>query len=101
VSGNDQRATAKATARGRRTVRRKPESWLELVHEAIGDWSRTWRLVVLAATAAICVASVIFVIQLRPDRWQSVLAIASLVSVAVGITRVSGWPRSSSEPGDQ
>jgi hypothetical protein len=101
VSASDQSPTAPPSKPGRRAIRRRPASWLDLIHDATGDWSRTWRLVVLAATAALCVASVVFVIQLRPDRWGSVLAVATFVSAAVGVRRFRSRVRAGSEADDQ
>jgi hypothetical protein len=85
----------------RRAVGGRPETWLELIYVVTGDWRRTWRLVILAATAALCVAAIMFVIQLHPDRWQSVLTVATVVTTAVGLGRLKRWPRPGSDADDQ
>jgi hypothetical protein len=61
-----------------------PTSLLELVEHAIDDWSRTLRLMLLVITAASCLAAIIFVLQLHPDRWASVVAVAASV---IGVLR--------------
>jgi hypothetical protein len=66
-----------------------------------GDWRRTWRLVILATTAAACVVAVIFVLQLQPARWQSVLTVASLVTAAVGAGRLTSRSRAGLQVDDQ
>jgi hypothetical protein len=45
----------------------------------IGDWQRTLRVVVLAATLAACIGAVLYVLQLRADRWGSAVAVAIYV----------------------
>jgi hypothetical protein len=45
----------------------------------IGDWQRTLRVVVLVATLAACIGAVLYVLQLRADRWGSVIAVAIYV----------------------
>jgi hypothetical protein len=101
MSAGDQSPPAPPARPVRRAVRGAPQTWLELLYVVTGDWRRTWRLVILATTAALCVAAIVFVIQLHPDRWQSVLAVATLVSAALGIGRLRSWPRSGPEGGDQ
>ena len=60
-------------------------SLLGLVEHALDDWPRTLRLMVLAITGASCVAAILFVLQLHPDRWASVVAVAASV---IGILRL-------------
>jgi hypothetical protein len=57
---------------------------LGLVDHAIDDWARTLRLMVLVITAGSCVAAILFVLQLHPDRWASAIAVAASV---VGVLR--------------
>jgi hypothetical protein len=88
-------------ARTARGFSRRPANWLELVHDALADWSRTLRLVVLALTAALCAASVIFVIQLHADRWGSVVAVAVSVTAAIAAGRLRIGGRSPPKPPGQ
>jgi hypothetical protein len=90
-----------APGAGGRGFRRRPANFLELVHDALADWSRTLRLVVLALTAALCAASVIFVIQLHADRWGSVVAVAISVTAAIAAGRLRIGGRSPREPPGQ
>jgi len=94
-------STSAARGAGGRGFRRRPASWLELVYDALGDWPRTLRLVVLAVTAALCAASVIFVIQLHADRWGSVVAVAASVTAAIAAGRLRTGGRSPPEPHGQ
>jgi hypothetical protein len=57
---------------------------LGLVDHAIDDWARTLRLMVLVITTGGCVAAILFVLQLQPDRWASAIAVAASV---VGVLR--------------
>ena len=80
----------------------KPENWLELIHYAIHrGWSYSLQLVVLATTAALCVASVMFVVQLHADRWASVVAVAASIITGVEVGRLRNSHRSASESRDQ
>ncbi len=80
----------------------KPKNLLELIHYAIHrGWGYSLQLVVLATTAALCVATVMFVIQLHPDRWASVVAVAVSVITGVGLGRLRSRDGPSSEPRDQ
>lgn len=94
-------ARAARGAGGLRFRRRRPANFLELIHDALADWSRTLRLVVLALTAALCAASVIFVIQLHADRWGSVVAVAISVTAGIAAGRLRIGGRSPPEPPDQ
>lgn len=64
----------------------------------IGDWQRTLRVVVLAATLAACIGVVLYVLQLRADRWGSAVAVAVYVVMSEAWRRRrdrrerSGWP---------
>jgi hypothetical protein len=80
----------------------KPKNVLELIHYAIHrGWRYSLQLVVLATTAALCVASVMFVVQLHPDRWISVVAVAVSVITGVGLGRLKSSDDPAPEPGDQ
>ncbi|HEX7146840.1 MAG TPA: hypothetical protein VF512_04975 [Actinomycetota bacterium] len=57
---------------------------LGLVDHALDDWARTLRLMLLVITTGSCVAAILFVLQLHPDRWASAIAVAASV---VGILR--------------
>jgi hypothetical protein len=77
------------------------QSWLDLIANAIEEWGRTIRLVVLAVTAALCLASILYVVQLSPDRWRAVLAAASPVVAWVGAKQIRGGGASGSGSSDQ
>jgi hypothetical protein len=57
----------------------RPSNGLELASLVIGDWQRTLRVVVLAATLAACIGAILYVLQLRADRWGSAIAVAIYV----------------------
>jgi hypothetical protein len=83
VSTSSSAGRAPPTKPTERTSKRWPKNLLELITYVIDDPARTRRLAVLIATTGLSTASIIFVIQLQPDRWASVLAVtASVVSLA-------------------
>jgi hypothetical protein len=91
VNTPDQNPTADLveTLRALSPIPPKPKNLLELIHYAIHrGWGYSLQLVVLAATAALCVATVMFVVQLHPDRWISVVAVAISVITGVGLGRL-------------
>jgi hypothetical protein len=61
--------------------------FLDFLLHAIEDWQRTLRLLVLVLAAGGCVAAILFVLQLDPDRWTSVVAVAASVVGVLGFTR--------------
>jgi hypothetical protein len=67
--------------------RAPPKTWLALIDNAIDDWPRTCRLVVLVVATALSGATILFVMQLHADKWLSALAVASSVIAAVGLRR--------------
>ena len=78
----------------------RPENGLELANIVLGDWQRTLRAVVLAITFASCVAAILYVLQLRADRWGSVAAVAVYV-VTLEALRRRRERASSTQPPDQ
>ena len=71
----------------RRTPRRNPQTWLELIGDAIDDWPRTCRLVVLLVATAMSTTTILFVLQLHADKWVSVTAVGASVIAAEGFRR--------------
>jgi hypothetical protein len=65
-------------------------SFLDFLVHAIENWQRTLRLMLLVLTAGSCVAAILFVLQLHPDRWVSVLAVATSVVGILGLRRHRG-----------
>jgi len=75
------------TKSGDRTFRGKPKNFLEFSTWVIDDPARTRRvgmlLGALISTTAGCVAGIVYVIQLRPERWVYVAAVAaSVIAIA-------------------
>ena len=71
-----------------RTIRGKPRNLLELIAWVIDDSARTLRAGVLIAITATCIAGIVFVIQLRPERWAYVTGAAgSILLIAQAIRR--------------
>lgn len=81
--------------------RRRPQTWLELIDSAIDDWPRTCRLVVLLVATALSGATILFVVQLHPDKWVSVLTVAGSVVGAAGFKRHRSRRDQSSDSGGE
>jgi hypothetical protein len=76
----------------------RPENGLQLASTVIGDWQRTFRVVVLAVTFASCAAAILYVLQLRADRWGSVAAVAVYVIAMEALRRRRERQRSPEPP---
>jgi hypothetical protein len=81
------------------TVRRRPKNLLELVSDAIEDSGRTCRLAILIATTGLCLTAIVFVVQLRPERWVSVAAAATSVITITSVDRRRRYRHSDSGGG--
>lgn len=79
----------------------RPRNGLELASLVIGDWQRTLRVVVLAATLAACIGAILYVLQLRADRWGSAIAVAIYVVASEAWRRRRERRAGSGSPPDQ
>jgi hypothetical protein len=78
-----------------------PRNGLELASMVIGDWQRTLRVVVLAATLAACIGGVLYVLQLRADRWAPAVVVAAYVVASEAWRRCRERRARSGRPPDQ
>jgi hypothetical protein len=78
---------------------RRTPSLLEFLGYVIEDPRRTRRLIALVLTAGACLVAILFVLQLNPDRWASVLAVAtSVVAGVLGLSRRGNGKEPSEDP---
>lgn len=66
---------------------RRATSVLELLSDAIENWPRTLRLVVILLTVGACLAAILYVLQLNGHLWASALAVGT--SVVAGVLSLS------------
>lgn len=69
-----------------RTFRGKPKNFLELIAWVIDDPARSRRAGALIVVIGACLGGIVFVIQLRPERWAYVTGAAvSVIAIAKAI----------------
>jgi hypothetical protein len=93
-AGGDPTLVPASVDRPAQTARSEPPrrpTFLEFLSYVLDDPRRTRRLIGLVLTAALCIAAILFVLQLHPDRWASVLAVGtSVVAGVLGLRRRGG-----------